>query len=278
MLWPKSSVSALLFLTMLGGCARMAFYTDPDVKGQETGIKFFTAKPYLLVARTGAKDKPVEISLLYIPDLAKPVYAKPESGFGSANLTLALSNGMLTSFGQQTDTKVPDLLTAFGALSKDLATARKTAKEASLLDQAAIDYTQVSRDLATIASDLEKYLQQAAKIQALTSIELQAGAGIVGTLRLVSKLLADPNKAESRVVEAMIHLKNALSTWEKQIGKPSSATSGPSLELRRNIDALQVQVQAQLAKISPKEPVQPTFTLYEIDNSSGTTVVREVKF
>ena len=53
-----------LVLLALNGCARVAFYKDKDLKGGETGVKFYTPKPYLLIARTGAKDKPVDVSVI----------------------------------------------------------------------------------------------------------------------------------------------------------------------------------------------------------------------
>src|SRR5687768_13568288 len=102
---------ACMCVLFLCGCARFQFYNNSDLTGAETGIKYYTAKPYLLVARTGNKDKPVEVSVVYLPDMKNPVYASPRSGLGSSNLTLSLSNGMLTAMGQQTDTKVPEMLT-----------------------------------------------------------------------------------------------------------------------------------------------------------------------
>ena len=92
----------------LGGCAGMTFHT-PD--GAETGIKFYTAKPYLLVSGSG------EAKVIYLPDLKNPIYAKPRAGMGMANYTLSLNEGgMMTSFNQQTDPKISELVTAVGGL------------------------------------------------------------------------------------------------------------------------------------------------------------------
>jgi hypothetical protein len=38
------------------------------------------------------------------------------SGYGSADLSVALSNGLITSVGQKTDTKVPETLNAISGL------------------------------------------------------------------------------------------------------------------------------------------------------------------
>lgn len=79
----------------LSGCAGVDFYSDPGLK-KPTGIPIYGAKPYVLVARTKAKDKPVEVSIQYLTDRSQVIYAKPRSGFGSADLKLSLSNGQLT--------------------------------------------------------------------------------------------------------------------------------------------------------------------------------------
>jgi len=274
----RSALAAIAAISLLGGCARMALYTSPNLEGPETGIRFYTPKPYLLVARTGNKDKPIDVSVVYLPDMKNPVYAKPKSGLGSANLTLGMSNGMLTNFGQQTDSKIPDLLTAFGVLNKDLATARKTAKETQLLDQSGVDYDPISRQLATIASELARDLAEARKAGILTRIELDAGDDIVRQIKSASDLLADPTKADANAPGAVTALKAALGKWEKVIRKPSAATRGPELKIRRSMETLQFQAQGELAKMVPKDPEQPTFTLYEIDNSSGSMKLYEVQF
>ncbi len=101
----------------LSGCARLAFYSDPKLEGPETGVKFYYSKPYLLVARTENKDKPVEVSIQYLPDLSKPVYAKLKSGYGSADLSLAFKDGILTNIGQKTDTKIPETISALSGMA-----------------------------------------------------------------------------------------------------------------------------------------------------------------
>ena len=117
----------------LSGCARLEFYATPNLQGPETGVKFYYSKPYLLVARTPVPEKPatttspatpattqVQVSIQYLPDLENPVYAKMKPGYGSANLTLAFQNGVLTSVGQNTDTKIPETITALTGLAKAL--------------------------------------------------------------------------------------------------------------------------------------------------------------
>jgi len=101
----------------LGGCARIALYDNAQLQGPEVGVKFYYSKPYVLVARTEDKDNPVQVAVVYLPDQSKPVYAKLNSGFGSAKLSLAFGNGILTSIGQETDTKIPETITALTGLA-----------------------------------------------------------------------------------------------------------------------------------------------------------------
>jgi hypothetical protein len=85
------------------------FYSDANLKTQ-TGIPIFATKPYLLVVETGSTEKPIEVTVVHLRDAERVIYADPRSGFGSSNLTLTLTNGQLTTFGQQTDPKIPELI------------------------------------------------------------------------------------------------------------------------------------------------------------------------
>jgi hypothetical protein len=109
-------------LLTLSGCARLVVYKDAAMT-TETGFKVYTAKPYVLAAYTGG-DKPVEVTIQYLPDLSEPMYVKPRPGvIGTSNLTMTLSNGMLVSFGQESDTKLPELITSIGDYRKAIAEA-----------------------------------------------------------------------------------------------------------------------------------------------------------
>lgn len=103
--------------TSVSGCARLEFFSDKNLEGVERGVKFYYPKPYLLVARTKSTEKPEEIKVIYLPDMSEPQYAKLKSGYGAAELSLAFENGILTSVGQKTDTKIPETITSLGSLS-----------------------------------------------------------------------------------------------------------------------------------------------------------------
>jgi hypothetical protein len=264
----------------ISGCARFAFFQREDLTGPETGIKFYSPKPYLLVAHTGASDHPIDVSVVYIPDLSKPQYAVPQVGIGSNNLTLTLTaSGTFNTFGQVTDSQIPQLITALGGLATSLATARKTNREASPQPQTAPDYAAASDALGTIAADLQTQLAQASQANALTTLEVQAGNSIFNTLRGASDLLRDPRQAAQRAPAVAVNLKNALDIWNNQIRAPSTVNAGREPQIRRQLAVLYEQVQDVLAQILPTEEDEFTFALYEIDNSKPPgTVLKKVNF
>jgi hypothetical protein len=106
---------------LLSSCSAVKFYSDSTLK-TETGIKIYTAKPYILV--TQVKDS-TTAKVIYLPDLINPQYVKLKSGIGTSNLSLTLANGILTSYGLSTDTKIPETITSATGLLTELVTAIK---------------------------------------------------------------------------------------------------------------------------------------------------------
>ena len=94
---------------LLTSCASVKFYNDESLKN-ETGLKIYSPKPYLLVEYQTAKTGSVKTSIVYLPDLLNPLYIKWKPGIGSSALKLELNNGILTSYGLNTDTKMPETL------------------------------------------------------------------------------------------------------------------------------------------------------------------------
>jgi hypothetical protein len=111
-------------LALTAGCARFAIYDNPRQAGEESGIRFYAAKPYILVTENADPEKP-DVTVVYLPDLANPQFAQPRTGVGMAKLTMEFSNSILTKFGQETDTKIPELLDSVGSLTKMLADLRR---------------------------------------------------------------------------------------------------------------------------------------------------------
>lgn len=99
-----------LFISMLmSNCATVKFFSDEGLKN-ETGLRVYSPKPYLLVEYMTTKTGSVKTSIVYLPDLSDPQYIKIQPGIGSSALKLELSNGILTSYGLTTDTKIPETL------------------------------------------------------------------------------------------------------------------------------------------------------------------------
>jgi hypothetical protein len=102
-------------------CAGVRVYSDPALT-HETGVKVFAPKPYLLVGRTGAKNNPVQLSIVYLPDMGNVSYIRQKRGWGSSDLGLGIQNGMLVQLGSKGDARmaegtaaIAELLTAAAA-------------------------------------------------------------------------------------------------------------------------------------------------------------------
>ena len=91
-------VKAVIFgsFIILAGCASVKFYSDPGLKN-ETGLKYYTLKPYLLVEYMAGKDNTVKTSVIYLPDLADPQYMGFKTGIGKNEIELGFTNSALAS-------------------------------------------------------------------------------------------------------------------------------------------------------------------------------------
>ena len=84
----------------LCGCASIDFGKD--------GLKYFDPVPYLLVSCT--PEGTTMATVVVVP--GEPKSLRFNNGFGSSSLTVELTNGMITSVGQEADSKIPETLTA----------------------------------------------------------------------------------------------------------------------------------------------------------------------
>src|SRR5947207_13666480 len=73
---------SLIGCAFLVACANVTFHSDAALT-QKTGLKFYQAKPYLLVEYIGAKDNPIKIEVISLPDLEHPTYALYTPGLAS---------------------------------------------------------------------------------------------------------------------------------------------------------------------------------------------------
>jgi hypothetical protein len=92
----------------------------------EAGLSFYEPKPYLFVFVN--KDCVSTATVISLPGDKKSVMFK--SGYGSADLSIALSNGILTNAGQKTDTKIPETITSIASLGAAMAALSATKKGA----------------------------------------------------------------------------------------------------------------------------------------------------
>lgn len=111
-----SSIS-IIFLLLALGCAHLDF--------GEKGLTYYDPKPYLLV--TATKDCKITAAPLVLPGTTKSVKFVP--GYGSAKLTVSLTNGMITQAGQDTDTQIPATISAIAGLGTAVAGIAKLERE-----------------------------------------------------------------------------------------------------------------------------------------------------
>lgn len=83
----------------------------------EKGLAYNQPKPYLFVSVN--KECISSATIISIPGTEQHVKFKP--GFGSSDLSITLTNGMIASAGQKVDTKIPDTITAFASLGTAVA-------------------------------------------------------------------------------------------------------------------------------------------------------------
>lgn len=97
---------------LLTGCATVKVYSDAGLN-TETGLRYYTLKPYLLVENMANKDNTVKTSVIFLPDLSSPQYIKVKPGIGSSELKMTFSNSTLETYGVATDSQIPESMAAF---------------------------------------------------------------------------------------------------------------------------------------------------------------------
>ena len=94
----------VIVMYLLSGCAGIDF-------GGE-GLTYYDPKPYLFVSTTA--ECVTTATVVVVPEVKKVM--KFKSGYGTAALSATLSNGMISTVGQTTDTKIPETLSAIASL------------------------------------------------------------------------------------------------------------------------------------------------------------------
>ncbi len=119
-------VKLLMLLTsifIVQGCATIKFYSDPGLKN-ETGLRYYTVKPYLLVELKAEKDK-IKSTVIFLPDLENPQYVVAKTGMGKTDLKLAFTNSAIISYGAVSQSMVSETLESVASMLSKSAYAAK---------------------------------------------------------------------------------------------------------------------------------------------------------
>lgn len=122
---------SLLFSCVLlatSGCAELRF-SDTSSPPPKYALGFYETKPVAVVTIAG--DCAVTFTVTSVPGEKRYVRFKP--GYGSNKLGIEFENGMIKSVNQETDSKVPETITAAGSLLSSVTSLTKSSTAATKL-------------------------------------------------------------------------------------------------------------------------------------------------
>lgn len=289
-------VSICFLVVLLSACASVKVY---DKDGVNSGVKFYSAKPYLLVTRTGNKENPVSVDIISLPDLDSPQYAKFKPGYGSSELSLKLSNGILSEYGGKGESgDVAEILNAITGGYKTIAEVAKINIETRQAQQngngvvnqsvSSMEFGTAAKSFVNLASSIEDGVSEAKRAGIIDAAHLISSTGkdVVSELRVSSKLFSD---AAGKLEELELLRKPTLLKLESMLldlTEGDMVFSTPSTDDQNKYEGKRKGWRDKLAgviEILTPEPQavspQPTFELYEIVSSadkSATPVFRKV--
>lgn len=123
-------IASFAVVVLLSGCAGLQFYdlkpgTD-EIGERNDYISLYETKPAALVAYGG--DCSVSVTIISLP--GKKRFVRLKSGYGSNKLGINFGiGGTLSSVNQETDTKVPETITAISGTVKNFADAKLFAEK-----------------------------------------------------------------------------------------------------------------------------------------------------
>ena len=263
-------VAAIIFALLPASCANVTFHpgvpdgtpggTAPDLSKQ-TGLKYYTAKPYLLVGPTGNKDAPLKAEIISLPDLEHPTYAIYHPGWGQHIFSLAVSsNGTLSSYGQTADSKIPETIAAVGSLMGSAGSVVAGLK---------------SQTSSALPSETTKGKPPKDHVQAAID-ELNK----VGTATPPGPLVTDSAKtAEKLAAELSDLIENGLNEdklseisgriEKAKIDHPSGNSAAQTIN--QFYKQAQNDIDAAIKAIQAGKPAKPDFKLFEIQMKNGKT-------
>lgn len=135
----KIAVSLIILVILAGvlvllirtyGCARLKVIRVINEESYKEGIRFYRPAPYLLITRPIAKEKTLELRIIYLPDPSQEYAIRVTPGFGSITANVTLENGWnLIGINRTIDTKVSETITAIGELVPKLPSVLKAVGE-----------------------------------------------------------------------------------------------------------------------------------------------------
>ena len=277
----RTQLLTLGLTILLSSCAIVKFYGDDKLKN-ETGIEFFSAKPYLLLERNPTKDVVSKVTIIYLPDRKNPHYAKIRPGLGSSDLKLVLENGFITSYGIANDSKVPETITAItGALTgtasaytsiREAITGSKDKKEDKAVDLTDnIDNMKYAEKLIiNIISDLNN----SSADSLLSSNQKALRSSIIKKLQDENAKINNHNLSDAP--EIVMQLKNAAKGFQELIVSPEMSNFANAYNGRMRI--LKSELTKAIEKLTPPTEEESPFELYEIIFSGDKTELKRVNF
>lgn len=276
----------------LTSCATVKFYKDEKLT-EKTALRYYTAKPYLLVGSNSPDASPTA-AVLYLPDKTDPTYVKFVPGVGSHNFSVGLSNGMLTSYGQQGDTKTAETLGAVAALLTAKA-ALITARKPGALDALPVEteggaagcpiteqqFREHSQMLGTIADELQTHILNIGKNPFTVGIERKKLEQLKVDLGATSKYLKDQGdiadiSARDPCKKIGDRIRSILQAWDDVRLDAPSSNSGQVV--RDNYETLRLHIVSTADAIDRPEPaLTPAFELYEIIVTKDATTLRPAR-
>ena len=104
----KRLIEAFAAISFLTGCAGLTFGPEST-----NALTYYDPRPYLFIST--AADCATTATIISVPETRKGVTFN--SGYGTADLSITLSGGMITAVGQKTDSKIPETLSSVATLA-----------------------------------------------------------------------------------------------------------------------------------------------------------------
>lgn len=107
----NKNIITIILAIVISSCASVDFNNK---NGVDDGFMYYPAKPFLLIEK---KDNTIVSKIISIPDTENPKWIKQGEGWGSAEMSFEIENGMLKTFNSKSDNKGPEILTSIAGLA-----------------------------------------------------------------------------------------------------------------------------------------------------------------